>query len=178
MTGLTLASEGSGLLAKLQSIYVYHHLWSHSHWGCRMSEYITECCPDMIIMFHWLIATVQILQNICVIIFMHLLHILAWLVILLILWLLEPLIHALEKFVSPQIVVSYFRQATPKHRHNGPVLVIHITMISAHSHTIDDAPLRKSAATWGMSPSTLAFSIALFSSRRSIPQLCFAFERL
>ena len=38
MAGLTLAPEGSGLLAKLLPIYIHLHLRSRSHRGCRMSE--------------------------------------------------------------------------------------------------------------------------------------------
>ena len=38
MAWLTWASEGSGSLAKLHPIYVHRQMWSHSHWGCRMSE--------------------------------------------------------------------------------------------------------------------------------------------
>ena len=35
--GLTLVSEGSGSLAKLQPIHKLLLLWSGSYWGCRMS---------------------------------------------------------------------------------------------------------------------------------------------
>lgn len=38
MARLTLASEGSGLIAKLQPIHVYLQMWSYSYWGCRMLE--------------------------------------------------------------------------------------------------------------------------------------------
>ena len=37
MAWLTQASEGSGSLPKLQPIHACNHLWSHSHWGCKMS---------------------------------------------------------------------------------------------------------------------------------------------
>ena len=38
MTGLTLASEGSGSLAKLQSLHKLLHLRSGCYRGCRMSQ--------------------------------------------------------------------------------------------------------------------------------------------
>ena len=42
MTGLTLASEGSGSLAKLQPLHELLHLRSGCYRGCRMSERIDE----------------------------------------------------------------------------------------------------------------------------------------
>ena len=42
MTRLTLASEGSGSLAKLQPLHKLLHLRSGCNRGCRMSERIDE----------------------------------------------------------------------------------------------------------------------------------------
>ena len=77
-------------------------------------------------------------------------------VMLLIVWLLEPSILALEKFLSPHILVSYCRQTM---HWSVDTRDLSWSSISARSHATD-APSHESIATCGTSPLTLAFSTA------------------
>ena len=78
---------------------------------------ITECCPDMISKHHGRFMLLT-----------------AFLVMLLVLWLLEPLIHALEKLLSPHMIVSYVRQTIHQ---SINTMDLSWSSLSARSHAID-----------------------------------------
>ena len=106
-----------------------------------------------------LIPTKNIMADLCCLLF-------TWSMMLLVLWLLEPLIQALAKFLSPHILVSYFQHTTHQ---SIDTRDLSLSSILARNHATKIGALsHKFVATYKKFLLTLAFLLALFSSYSSI----------